>query len=75
MRPEIRGHCAFCAKPVRRHETAAFRIRGFQIERKGGGANQIVGAERHPNRIYHETCVRSYVRKHARGLADQEAMF
>jgi hypothetical protein len=61
MKPS-RGICQFCGSAVMETDTAAYRIMGWEIERDGGGANQIVGREREPNMIFHETCVRQHVR-------------
>ena len=56
-----RGLCEFCGRPVTDLEVAAFRVRGWEIERDQGGANTIAGRERQPNRIAHATCVRHFL--------------
>lgn len=51
-------------------DTASFRIRGFEDERAGGGANKIRHRERQPNKIWHARCVDQWVRK-SRGEGEQ----
>jgi hypothetical protein len=54
---------------VQRVETAAFPVRGWEVERGGGGANAIVGRERLPDRIAHAVCVRQATDRARRGIA------
>lgn len=56
-----RGTCEFCERPVLSTQKAAFRVRGWEVEREGGGANHILGRERQPDRIVHAVCVRLHV--------------
>jgi len=67
----VRGTCEFCGEPVHEHESAGFRIRGWELERSQGGANRILGRERQPNRIVHAACVEHYVDMERRGLRGQ----
>ena len=67
----FRGVCEFCRKEVRSGDRAAYRCRGWEFERQAGGANQIVGKERQPNRIAHATCVQAALREQRRGTRDQ----
>jgi hypothetical protein len=69
----FRGVCEFCHEDVRSGK-AAFRVRGWELERAQGGANQIVGKERQPNRIAHALCVSIAVRQEKRGLSGQTSL-
>lgn len=66
-----RGTCEFCGKEVQMRESAAHRVRGWEIERKAGGANYIAGKERQPNRIAHAYCVEHYLNMERHGLRGQ----
>jgi hypothetical protein len=66
-----RGLCEFCKHEVTSQDRGAYRIRGWEYERQAGGANQIVGKERQPDRIAHATCVTAALRVQKRGLRDQ----
>lgn len=68
----FRGTCEFCQQDVRSGDRAAFRVRGWEFERQAGGANQIVGKERQPDRITHATCVTTAIRTERKGLRGQE---
>ena len=57
-----RGNCHECGKEIMLHEKIAYRIRGFEVEREGGGANSILGKERQPDRIWHVPCARRVVK-------------
>jgi hypothetical protein len=70
----FRGTCEFCGKAVFGYQTAAHRIRGWEVERSSGGANAILGRERQPNRIVHADCVKRVVQLDRRGLANQESL-
>lgn len=70
----FRGMCEFCRKEVRSGDRAAHRVRGWEYERQAGGANQIVGKERQPNRIAHATCVTADIRAQKRGHRDQMSL-
>ncbi len=42
-----RGTCLVCGRPVLPTETAAYPVRGWEVERPGGGgANRILRRER-----------------------------
>lgn len=69
-----RGPCEFCDRQVTSGDLAAFRVRGWEIERKAGGANYIAGKERQPNRIVHAVCVESILRRDRLGLRGQMEM-
>ena len=56
-----RGVCEFCHHPVLSTQTAAFPVRGWEVERSGGGAHHIAGREREPNRIAHRRCMEHHV--------------
>lgn len=66
-----RGQCEFCGKEVTSGQLAAFRVRGWEIERRAGGANYTAGKERQPNRIVHALCVELEIRAESRGLKGQ----
>jgi hypothetical protein len=66
-----RGHCEFCDRPVLNAELAAYRVRGWELERRAGGANRIAGKERQPNRIAHVACVEADLRAERLGLRGQ----
>ena len=70
----FRGTCEFCKKEVRSGDRGAYRVRGWEPERQAGGANQILGKERQPNRIAHLTCVQAAIRKERRGIRDQMSL-
>ena len=69
----MRGLCQECDAPVTEQQTAAFAVRGFEIERGAGGANAIRHREREPHRIWHAHCVDSWMRKQ-KGHGVQEAL-
>jgi hypothetical protein len=69
-----RGVCEFCREPVRDTDRGAFRVRGWECERSGGGANKIAMKERQPDRIAHAWCVETAARIEARGLVGQEEL-
>lgn len=56
-----RGNCEFCGEPVPITAVAAFPVKGWEVERDGGGANRILGREREPNRIAHAVCAEHHV--------------
>ena len=66
-----RGTCEFCQREVSNGQRAAFRVRGWEVERDQGGANHILGRERQPDRIVHARCVEEQVRLEKLGLRDQ----
>lgn len=70
----FRGVCEFCKHEVRSGDRGAYRVRGWEFERQAGGANQIVGKERQPNRIAHATCVTAALRAQKRGHTDQMSL-
>lgn len=63
-----RGKCELCSDPVKGWETAAFPVSGWEIERYGGGANQIKGRKRLPNRIAHAHCLERKLGNERRGV-------
>jgi hypothetical protein len=65
------GTCEFCSKPVTGNQRAAYRVRGWELERSQGGANHIAGKERQPNRVCHAMCVETVLRAEKRGLRGQ----
>jgi hypothetical protein len=65
------GHCELCDRDVLLSDRAAYRVRGWELERKQGGANYIAGKERQPNRVCHASCVEQVVSLERRGLRDQ----
>lgn len=69
-----RGLCEFCKREVTSQDRGAYRIRGWEFERQAGGANQVVGKERQPDRIAHATCVQAAVRAERRGHRDQMSL-
>jgi hypothetical protein len=69
-----RGTCEFCDKPVFGFQTAAHRIRGWEVERGQGGANRILARERQPNRIVHADCVERAVKLARDGLTGQGSL-
>lgn len=70
MTPEL-GICEFCIQPVRVSDLAAYRVRGWEIQRKQGGANFIAGKERQPNRVCHARCVERFIMLDRQGLRGQ----
>lgn len=71
-RPHVpRGNCEFCKRDVIEGQSAAFRVCGWEVERRQGGANQILGRERQPDRIVHARCLEEELRLERLGLRDQ----
>lgn len=70
MTPEERGKCELCSDPVRTWETAAFPVTGWEIERYSGGANQIKGRKRAPDRIVHALCLERKLGNEKRGMVE-----
>jgi hypothetical protein len=70
----FRGTCEFCREQVSGADMAAFRVRGWELERAQGGANQITGKERQPDRIAHARCVTTAVNSDRRGLRGQGSL-
>lgn len=71
----IRGTCEFCDHPVTTAEVAAWPVEGWEKERPGpsgsrGGANQVLGRKRIPNRIAHASCLEHHLKHGA-----QEGLF
>jgi hypothetical protein len=69
-----RGQCEFCGNPVTSLQDAAHRVRGWEVERGGGGANYILGRERQQGRIAHARCARRAVELERRGLRNQQEL-
>jgi len=65
----MKGWCTFCEQVVQAHQTAAYAVDGWEVERKGGGANAIKGRRRTGN-VAHVTCLERYLR-----VGSQESMF
>ena len=65
------GTCEFCGNAVTGNQPAAYRVRGWELERRAGGANYIAGKERQANRVCHVTCVETQLRRDKRGLRGQ----
>ena len=70
----FRGTCEFCHRQVSGADRAAFRVRGWELERAQGGANHITGKERQPERIAHALCVTTAVHDDRRGLRGQGSL-
>ena len=58
------GQCEICGETVDSSQRAAFPVKGWEIQRSQGGANQIFGKVREPNRVAHAYCVEH---RHRRG--------
>jgi hypothetical protein len=65
-----RGACELCEEPVFTYQTAAFPVTGWEIERYGGGANQIKARRRVPNRIVHAHCLERKLGNEKRGVIE-----
>jgi hypothetical protein len=48
-----KGTCLHCLKLIGWSQLAAYEITGYEIERKQGGANQIVERKRVDKRMWH----------------------
>lgn len=53
----IYGTCEKCGEPVVSPQVPAFPVTGWEVQRKGGGANSIRLRERVPERVRHEVCL------------------
>ena len=60
------GVCEICGHPVAASK-AAYRVRGWEVTRRGGGANRILGRERVPDTVAHFWCAEREVCARARG--------
>jgi hypothetical protein len=58
-----RGTCEVCKQPVQAIETAAYPITGWVSERKGGGANAVIGKKVLPDRVAHAICVKTALKR------------
>lgn len=67
----FRGHCGFCGEEVTSLESAAYRVRGWQLEAKPGRVGKIVDIERQPDRIAHARCVERTLKLEGEGLRGQ----
>lgn len=65
----VRGRCEFCGQDVTNATNAAWRVRGWELERSRGGANYIADKERQPDRIAHALCVERASRLKRQGIA------
>lgn len=68
------GICAQCGKPVEHPAQPAFEVRGWELLRAGGGANQIKHRSRVPGRVVHNVCLDELLRSE-RGAGKQEGLF
>lgn len=69
----IRGICAICCEPVESVQTAAWPVVGWEAERGGGGANQIIGRERiEDGRIAHAACAKRQAELERRGISSDQ---
>lgn len=57
-----RGTCEFCGGEITRMQVAAYPVSGWEVERSQGGANQITGKRREPDRIAHVNCLHAHLR-------------
>jgi hypothetical protein len=64
-----RGVCALCGEPVRSYEEGAWPVRGWELERSGGGANRIALRRRDTTAIAHARCVERAAARARRGIA------
>ena len=64
-----KGTCELCGSEIASYQYAAYPVTGWEVQRLQGGANQIVGKQRLPNRIAHARCVEARLRR-----GDQEQM-
>jgi hypothetical protein len=65
------GKCEICNEDVTTGQRAAYRVHGWEIQRSAGGANQIHGKVREPDRVAHAVCAESQLRREKLGLAEQ----
>jgi hypothetical protein len=65
------GTCEYCGQPVTGDQPAAYRIRGWELERKQGGANRVAGKERQADRVCHALCVERVLSRDKLGLRGQ----
>jgi hypothetical protein len=72
---EPRGICEFCEGEVFPWQSAGHRIRGWEIERTGGGANRIAGKERQSGRIVHASCLERHLKIEKQGLRGQMDLY
>lgn len=66
-----RGVCGFCGEEVTSLQSAAYRVRGWQLEAKPGHVGKIVDVERQSDRIAHRLCVERTLRTEGEGLRGQ----
>jgi hypothetical protein len=62
-----KGVCEICGKEIGAVESSAVPITGWVSERKGGGANAVIGKVVIPNRVAHTVCLKSSLGKAKRG--------
>lgn len=65
----VKGVCEFCKSDITAVESAAVPITGWVSERKGGGANAVLGKVVVPDRIAHTTCLKQELQKQKSGVA------
>jgi hypothetical protein len=63
------GPCTFCDEYVAERD-AAYPIRGWEVVRRGGGANRILGRERVEGQVAHRWCAEREVQRRQAGIAD-----
>lgn len=74
-----RGICPLCVQPVKAGQDACFAVEGWEIERHGGGANQILDRQRVTTKsgqvIGHRACVQAAAARRRRGISPDQATF
>lgn len=69
----LRGYCTYCGGGV--YGRAARELTScWEIERAGGGANQISGPKTYSGKIAHPHCQEVHAKTERKGLRGQEAM-
>lgn len=64
-----KGTCVDCGRPVEPLQVAAYEVRGYTLDRRGGGTNHVREIQRIDGRIWHEQCFETFVRRlHGRGI-------
>ena len=68
------GTCLFCGGEVEDGPAAYPIFKGYEITRRRGGANRILGCQREPGRVAHVLCAEQAVEEERRGLVGQGAL-
>jgi hypothetical protein len=71
----VKGTCRLCGQPVEDIHTAAYRVTGWEVERSGGGANQIADRRRVPDVVVHAVCLRALQKRRELGVGDRQLSF